>query len=228
MAIKITLNQLYDIMYDNMDSTGWWPGRSDWEVIWSTVLIQNTNWKNVAKALKDLYKVSGFLPQKILALTDEELTNAIKKAGFYTRKVKTIQNLAKYFQKYSFDLELMQEMPKEKLRKELLAIKGIGSETADVILMYGLRKGEFVVDNYSYRLFECLGWKMPKYEKAKKIIEGDLQDFTLRNYQNFHAMIDTFNQEYKLPQDFGKSFLANYQLITPEEKTSEELQKINL
>ena len=66
---------------------------------------------------------------------------------------------------------------------------------------------------------------MPKYEKAKKIIEGDLQDFTLRNYQNFHAMIDTFNQEYKLPQDFGKSFLANYQLITPEEKTSEELIK---
>ena len=107
MAIKITLNQLYDIMYDNMDPTGWWPGRSDWEVIWSTVLIQNTNWKNVAKALKDLYKVSGFLPQKILALTDEELTNAIKKAGFYTRKVKTIQNLAKYFQKYSFDLELI-------------------------------------------------------------------------------------------------------------------------
>nr|MDF9462862.1 endonuclease III [Lactobacillus amylovorus] len=33
---KITLNQLYDIMYDYMDPTGWWPGRSDWEVIWST------------------------------------------------------------------------------------------------------------------------------------------------------------------------------------------------
>ncbi|GAA3637485.1 endonuclease III [Lactobacillus hamsteri] len=218
MATKITLNQLYDIMYDHMDPTGWWPGRSDWEVIWSTVLIQNTNWKNVAQALKDLYKVSGFLPQKILTLTDEELTNAIKKAGFYTRKVKTIQNLATYFQKYDFDLELMQEMPKAKLRKELLAIKGIGSETADVILMYGLRKGEFVVDNYSYRLFECLGWKMPKYEKAKQIIEHDLTDFTLRNYQNFHAMIDTFNQEYKLPQDFEKSFLAGYCIIPPKEK----------
>lgn len=40
---KITLNQLYDIMYDYMDPTGWWPGRSDWEVIWSTILIQNIN-----------------------------------------------------------------------------------------------------------------------------------------------------------------------------------------
>lgn len=215
MPKSITLNELYDLMYDHMDPTGWWPGRSDWEVIWSTVLIQNTNWKNVAKALQDLYKVSDFLPQKILALSDEELTEAIKKAGFYTRKVKTIQNLAKYFEKYDFDLELMQEMSKEKLRKELLAIKGIGSETADVILMYGLRKGEFVVDNYSYRLFECLGWKMPKYETAKKMIEADLDNFTLRSYQNFHAMIDTFNQEYKLPQDFKKSFLADYQIISP-------------
>lgn len=216
MSKSITLNELYDLMYDHMDPTGWWPGRSDWEVIWSTVLIQNTNWKNVSKALQDLYKVSEFLPQKILALSDEELTEAIKKVGFYTRKVKTIQNLAKYFEKYDFNLELMQEIPKEKLRKELLAIKGIGSETADVILMYGLRKGEFVVDNYSYRLFECLGWKMPN-EIAKKIIEANLDNFTLRSYQNFHAMIDTFNQEYKLPEDFKKSFLADYQIIPPKE-----------
>ena len=40
---KTSLNQLYDIMYDHMDPTGWWPGRSDWKVIWSTILIQNTN-----------------------------------------------------------------------------------------------------------------------------------------------------------------------------------------
>lgn len=53
---EITLNQLYDIMYYHLDTNGWWPDHSDWEVIWSTVLIQNTNWKNVDKALKILYK----------------------------------------------------------------------------------------------------------------------------------------------------------------------------
>lgn len=42
----------------------------------------------------------------------------------------------------------------------------------------------------------------PAYEKAKSLIEGNLNDFALRNYQNFHAMIDTFNQKYKLPQQF--------------------------
>lgn len=30
---EITLNQLYDIMYSYLDPNGWWPGRSDWEVI---------------------------------------------------------------------------------------------------------------------------------------------------------------------------------------------------
>lgn len=132
--------------------------------------------------------------------------------------MKTIKNLATYFKQYNFDLEQLQELPKGRLREDLLAIKGIGPETADVILMYGLRKGEFVVDTYSRRLFACLDWQeVPAYGQAKKLIEGNLKDFTLRNYQNFHAMIDTFNQEYKLPQDFDKSFLKDYQIIVPKQ-----------
>ena len=190
---KITLNQLYDIMYDYMDPTGWWPGRSDWEVIWSIILIQNINWKNVAKALTSLYYATDFLPQNILNMTNEELSKMIASAGFYTRKTQTIKNVATYFND-NFDLELAQEQNKHKLRQEILSIHGIGPETADVILMYGLRKGEFVVDTYSRRLFTCLGWKnVPPYEKAKVLIEKNLDNFTLRNYQNFHAMIDTFN-----------------------------------
>lgn len=211
---EITLNQLYDIMYQNLNPNGWWPGRSDWEVIWSTVLIQNTNWKNVDKALKTLYEETAFLPTNILNMTNEELQKAIASAGSYTRKAQTIKNIAQYFKdSFNFDLELAQEQNKVKLRKEILAIKGIGPETADVILMYGLSKSEFVVDQYSRKLFTCLGWQeIPPYEKVKKIIEENLTDFTLRNYQNFHAMIDMFGQQYKLPNEFNKSFLQGYRL----------------
>lgn len=214
---EITLNQLYDIMYSYLDPNGWWPGRSDWEVIWSTVLIQNTNWKNVDKALKILYKATNFLPANILKMSDEELQQTIASAGSYTRKAQTLKNIAQYFKdNFNYDLEVAQEQNKKKLRKEILTIKGIGPETADVILMYGLRKGEFVVDQYSRRLFTCLGWQdIPPYEKAKKIIEENLTDFTLRNYQNFHAMIDMFGQKYKLPEQFNESFLKNYQLVIP-------------
>ena len=214
---SITLNQLYDIMYAHLDPNGWWPGRSDWEVIWSTILIQNTNWKNVAKAMKTLYQATEFLPQNILKMSNEELSKVIASAGSYTRKGQTIKNLATYFNnEFNCNLELATEQNKLELRKEILAIHGIGPETADVILMYGLYKGEFVVDTYSRRLFNCLGWnKIPTYDKTKLLVENNLHDFTLRNYQNFHAMIDMFNQNYKLPQEFDKSFLSDYQLIIP-------------
>lgn len=210
----ITLNQLYDIMYEQMDPTGWWPGRSDWEVIWSTILIQNTNWQNVARALPALYDATQFLPEKILALSQSDLQQLIKPAGFYTRKAQTIQNLAQFFtDRFNCDLELAQEQPKQQLRSQMLGISGIGPETADVILMYGLRKGEFVVDKYARRLLACLGWEnLPNYEQTKTIIETQLDNFTLRNYQNFHAMIDLFNQQYKLPTMFEESFLAEYRL----------------
>ncbi|GFZ26556.1 endonuclease III domain-containing protein [Lactobacillus corticis] len=212
MPTTISLLDLYNIMYDHMDPNGWWPGRSDWEVIWSTVLIQNTNWKNVDKALKQLYQATNFDPEKILTMPLDDLKQTIKSSGSYTRKAATIQNLAAYFQQYNFDLEAVQLQPKEKLRKELLAIKGIGPETADVILLYAIQKSEFVVDTYSRRLFACLGCEIPAYERAKKILEAQLPRFTLRSYQNFHAMIVMFNQENKLPDDFSKTFLANYQL----------------
>lgn len=82
-------------------------------------------------------------------------------------------------------------------RSDLLSIKGVGPETADVILMYGIQKGEFVVDTYARRLFACLDYQLPpSYQKAKDLVEANVDHFTLRNYQNFHAMIVMFNQKY--------------------------------
>ena len=208
---KINLNELYDLMYEHLDPNGWWPGRSDWQVIWSTILIQNTNWKNVDKALTTLYQATNFWPENILKLSDDKLEKAIASAGFFTRKAATLKRLATYFQKYEFDLDRCRQLSKEQLRSEILGIKGIGPETADVILMYGIQKGEFVVDTYARRLFDCLA--CPFSQKAKELVEANVDHFTLRNYQNFHAMIVMFNQKYKLPQEFKTTFLNNYQLI---------------
>jgi endonuclease-3 related protein len=177
-------------------------------------LIQNTNWKNVDKALATLYQATNFWPENILNLSDNKLEKAIASAGFFTRKAATLKRLATYFQKYEFDLDRCRQLSKEQLRPELLSIKGIGPETADVILMYGIQKGEFVVDTYARRLFDCLACPLPSsYQKAKELVEANVDHFTLRNYQNFHAMIVMFNQKYKLPKEFKTTFLNNYQLI---------------
>lgn len=69
------------------------------------------------------------------------------------------------------------------------------------------------MDKYAYRLFNCLGWNnLPSYELAKVFIESQLCNFTPKSYQNFHALIDIFNQKYRLPDDFDQTFLAQYRL----------------
>ncbi len=70
----------------------------DWQVIWPTILIQNTNWKNVDKALT-LYPSHNFWPEH-LKVPDDKLEKAIASCfGFYTRKAATLKRLATYFQK---------------------------------------------------------------------------------------------------------------------------------
>lgn len=67
------------------------------------------------------------------------MSKLITPAGFYTWKTQTIKNVAAYFKdNFAYNLELAQKQDKQKSRKEIPSIHGIGFETADV---YGLRSG---------------------------------------------------------------------------------------
>ena len=48
------------------------------------------------------------------------------------RKAETIQTVLAWYAQYGYDVAAVQAVPKERLRQELLALKGIGEETADV------------------------------------------------------------------------------------------------
>lgn len=122
-------------------------------------------------------------------------------------------NLANYFDQYDDDLEAVRLIPRAILRKELLELSGVGQETADTIMLYAIQKSGFIVDKYSRRLFQELGVTLPKkYDDAQLRIEKSLPELTLRGWQNFHAMIVLFNQQYKLPRDFDQSFLSGVKL----------------
>ena len=210
---SFTLQELYQKLYENVSPHGWWPAVSDWEIIWGAVLIQNTNWQNVDLALASLKEGTGLNPKSIRKLPSTELEQLIRSAGFYTRKAQTIMNLANYFDQYDDDLEAVRLIPRAILRKELLELIGVGQETADTIMLYAIQKSGFIVDKYSRRLFQELGVTLPKkYDDAQLRIEKSLPELTLRGWQNFHAMIVLFNQQYKLPRDFDQSFLSGVKL----------------
>ena len=210
---NINLTQLYDLLYDHLDSNGWWPARTDWQIIWGAVLIQNTNWKSVDYALAAIKEQTEFLPSKIRLLSNEQLQEVIHSAGFYVRKAQTIQNLCAYFATYQDNLGLLRMKPVEQLRLELLALPGIGRETADAILLYVLSKETFIVDVYCRRLFQHLGVILPKgYDEAQRLIMPQLTTLTLRSFQELHACIVLTGQLYKTESAWQESFLAPYQL----------------
>jgi len=83
------------------------------------------------------------------------------------------------------------------LRQALLAVNGIGPETADSILLYALDKPVFVVDAYTRRIFF----------RHRLIKEGaayqEIQDLFMKNLKKD---VELFNEYHALLVKLGKDF----------------------
>lgn len=213
----MTIDDLYDQLLTNLGPRHWLepgvpPAETPWEILWGGVLVQNTNWRNVDYALANLKTATQFEPQKILALSPEKLTALVKPAGFYTRKVPTIQALAAWTGQYAFDLGQLRQLPAARLRSELMALKGIGDETADYFSMYVFNQPTIIVDTYLRRLFGWLGQTLPpRYRPAQAMIE-QAWDYDFAHAREWHALIVDFGKQVKTTADFQQSFLAGQQL----------------
>ena len=159
------------------------------KVIIGAILTQRTNWRNVELAIKNLNQAKIKSLKDIFQRGPRKLKNLIKPSGFYKAKAQYLFNLAKFIIKNYGSLEKMKKEKTEKLKEELLQLKGIGPETADSILLYALDKPIFVIDEYTRRLVKKR--KLAKnlsYNFLQKLFEKNLRkDFKL--YQDFHALI---------------------------------------
>jgi endonuclease-3 related protein len=166
----------------------WWPVSGAFlpeqlEIVIGSVLTQNTNWKNVEKAIDDMVKYGLIDAKTITECGKKKLQNAIKPAGFFIQKSETIRSLCKFI--YGFEGDFYKSVSRE----QLLAIKGIGNETADSILLYACGKKEFVVDAYTYRIFSRYGLlKERKYHEIKRFFETEAKR-DAKLYKEFHALI---------------------------------------
>ena len=151
--------QVYDILFKALGPQYWWPGDSPFEVMVGAVLVQNTSWKNVERAIANLRDAGVLEPHALYALPPAELEQLIQPAGYYRVKAKRLRNLLRYVVNgYDGSIDAMREIDAERLRKELLSVNGIGPETADSILLYALEKPVMVVDAYTHRVWARHGW----------------------------------------------------------------------
>lgn len=196
------LLRFYEAMLNHFGPQHWWPGDTAFEVMVGAVLTQNTNWSNVEKALANLKTAKRLDATAIDQLSHADLAEYIRPAGYFNVKARRLKNLISWFcREHDGSIERLADWPLDRLREQLLSIKGIGPETADSILLYALEKPTFVVDTYTYRILVrhgCLD-RDCDYEQMKDFFERHLDEDT-RLYNEFHALIVQVGKHHCKPQ----------------------------
>ena len=187
IAIYLTLKRVYPF-------PAGWPG-GDWpvsgkfhplrfEVVAGAVLTQNVSWNNVEKALERMVQESLVDAEAINLCPVPQLEAAIRSSGFFRQKAQRLKTMARFIVDHPGDFY------RQAQRESLLAIKGIGPETADSILLYACDQPHFVIDAYTRRIFERFGVLDEKatYDAIQDIFQSQLPvDVSL--YKRFHALI---------------------------------------
>ncbi|TVV28353.1 endonuclease III domain-containing protein [Weissella cibaria] len=192
---------LYEQLYNQMGPQRWWPAERWMETIVGSILIQNASAKTVDPVIEKVGRETGFDPQVLIGLSQEELERLIFEAGLYRSKAKYLRASLEFFGQYDFDLAPLQALEIAELRKRIRAVNGIGNETADVWLVYIFGRAQFIADSYSRRLMNFLGGpEKLTYEKVQKVVMNN-SDFTPDEAREFHALIDEFGKLYLRNRD---------------------------
>jgi endonuclease-3 related protein len=168
-------------------------------VVISAVLAQRTKWCNVEKSLLNLKKAKLDSLKRIASASKSSkiknrLQEAIKPSGFYKQKTEYLIELACFILDNYKGINFLEKQPLNYLRSSFLQLRGIGRETADSILLYGLSKPVFVIDEYTKRfLKERKILISNNYEDLRNFFEQNLRK-DWRLYQDFHALIVMYGQ----------------------------------
>ncbi len=175
----------------------WWDGYGSSDIIIGTILTQNASWERVLESIDNLKK-HNLLELENLAECDRELLmELIRPSGLYKAKSNYLINLAKNIISEFGDFEYFKSSV---TREWLLSQKGIGLESADSILCYGCGRAVMVVDSYSAKLLNAIGYEFENYDDLQHFfhssMDGAFEDMALV-YARYHGMIVEFMKLYK-------------------------------
>ena len=196
------LLEIYEILADHYGPRGWWPADSPFEVVVGAILTQNTAWRNVEKAIANLKQLGPFTPEALVRLPEENLSDAIRPSGYYRRKTTRLRNFLDLLSNgFQCRLDSLFDLPTEALREELLAVSGIGPETADSILLYAAARPVFVIDAYTIRILSRhqLLPEETSYAEAQQWITDQLPE-DVQLFNEFHALLVAVGKDFCRPR----------------------------
>jgi endonuclease-3 related protein len=194
------LRAMYDSLAEAYGPQYWWPAGSSFEVILGAYLTQNTAWKAVERSLANLREAGAVTLDGLRSLGLRDLQNLIRPSGFSTRKGPALKAfVAMLDEEFSGSLDLLAASPTAILRRRLLALPGLGPETADAILLYALNHPVPVADEYLRRIAERHELVAPPPRRDRKgyeslvsltrqAFESDATASHARLLNEFHAL----------------------------------------
>ncbi len=149
------LRRMHDLLLAAYGRQHWWPAETPFEVVLGAYLTQNTSWKSVQRSLTNLREANALSIDGIRAISLDRLQELIRPSGFYTRKAPALKAfVAMLDNDFAGSIDMLAAEPTRHLRQRLLALPGVGMETADAILLYALEHPVPVADEYLRRIAE--------------------------------------------------------------------------
>ena len=185
----MAFRELYELLDASVDPGTWWPADTHYEVGVGAILTQNTAWSNVELAIEALRANRLLTPTGIAAVDKEGLKELIRPAGFMNAKAAYLKNYTTW---YLANYTTAAELSDEQLRKNLMAVRGIGPETADVLMLYVYDRPVFIWDSYARRVLAAAGYAVANsYESARRALTEPMlaAEFTTLEQQRFHGLI---------------------------------------
>jgi endonuclease-3 related protein len=202
MSTSQLLMDMFEALSGAYGPQHWWPAKTPWEVIVGAILTQNTAWRNVETAIARLQEAGSLEAEKIHGLDEVELAELVRAAGTYRVKAARLKRFVDFFyERHGGDLEAIFATPLGTLREELLAVQGIGPETADAILLYAGRMPSFVVDAYTARILRRhhLIDEEATYDEIKDFFESHLAE-SADLYNEYHALLVQVGKQHCRPK----------------------------
>ena len=185
------LLKIFEILSTEAGPRHWWPARTSFEVMIGAILTQNTAWKNVEKAIGNLKEARILSFNKFSATKEKEIAKLIRPSGYFNQKAKRLVIFCDFIKKeYGGIIQKMKRQKTALLRNQLLALNGIGPETADSILLYALDKPVFVIDLYTKRILSRHNL-LPfsgTYDEYQKYFTDNLPE-KIELFNEYHALL---------------------------------------
>lgn len=158
-AAAAAIRRAFGLMRAAQGHLRWWPARTPFEVCVGAILTQNTQWRNVMRALANLEAAGVMEAEALLGIPEAQLAGLLRPAGCCNVKARRLRAFLHILvHDHGGSLSRLFSGPLQDARARLLAIHGIGQETADSMLLYAGGRPSFVIDAYTRRIFTRHRW----------------------------------------------------------------------